>query len=87
MKLQSNISWYKAISNVNQIFINLHPSIILSQQFLPRVYNVRAYIGPRESTRTLGNNPAVKYNAHNSRTTENDMTLPEKYQGTKQPQR
>ena len=59
MKIQSNISWYKAISKVNPIFYKYSFNNPLTT-IPPRIYNVRAYIGPRESSRTLMNDLAVK---------------------------
>ena len=59
MKIQSNKSWYKAISNVNQIFYESsfnNPLTTIPPQFL----NVRVYILPRKSARTIVNNVAVK---------------------------
>ena len=59
MKIQSNKSWYKAISNVNPIFYK--STSINNPLTIPlRIYNVRAYIGPKESSRTLMNDLAVK---------------------------
>ena len=91
MKIQSNKSWYKAISTLIKSSIN-PPSIILSQQFLttipPRIYNVRAYIGPREYSRTIMNDLTVKHNVQQyCDPTRNFWNLSEKYQSTKQPQR
>ena len=59
MKIQSNNSWYKAISNVNPIFYKSSFNKPLTT-LPPRIYNVRAYIGPKESSRTLMNDLAVK---------------------------
>ena len=59
MKIQSNKSWYKAISNINPIFYKSSFNNPLTT-ILPRIYNVRAYIGPKESARTIVNNVAVK---------------------------
>ena len=86
MKIQSNKSWYKAISNVNPIFYN--PLSIILHNNPPRIYQVRPYIGPRESARTFVINLAVKYNVQQYCVTSRSFgNLSEKYQSTKQPQR
>ena len=60
MKIQSNKSWYKAISKVNPIFyIYIYQNPLTT--IPPRIYHVRAYIGPRESSRTIMNDLAAKY--------------------------
>ena len=51
----------------------------------PRIYRVRIYIGPRESTRTIVNNLAVKYNVQQYCVTSRSFgNLPEKYQSIPQ---
>ena len=50
MKIQSNISWYKAISKVNPIFYKSsfnNPLTTIPPTIPPRIYRVRPYIGPR----------------------------------------
>ena len=87
MKIQSNKSWYKAISNVNQIFYESSFNNPLTT-IPPRIYNVRAYIGPREYSRTIMNDLTVKHNVQQYYDpTRNFWNLSEKYQSTKQPQR
>ena len=60
MKIQSNKSWYQAISNVNPIFYKSTSINNPLTTILPRIYHVRAYIGPRESTQTIMNDLTVK---------------------------
>ena len=53
-----------------------------------RIYNVRAYIGPREYSRTIMNDPTVKRNVQQyCNPSRNFWNLSEKHQSTKQPQR
>ena len=87
MKIQSNKSWYKAISKVNPIFYISSFNNPLTT-IPPRVYNVRAYIGPREYSRTIMNDLTVKRNVQQyCDPTRNFWNLSEKHQSTKQPQR
>ena len=66
MKIQSNKSWYKAISNVNPIFYKSTSINNPLTTIPPRIYNVRAYIGPREYSGTIMNDLTVKHNVHTS---------------------
>ena len=59
MKIQSNKTWYKVISNVNPIFYKSSFNNPLTT-IPPRIYRVRPYIGPREYSRTIMNDLAVK---------------------------
>ena len=59
MKIQSNKSWYKAIFNVNPILYKSSLNNPLTT-IAPRIYHVRAYIGPKESSRTIMNDLTVK---------------------------
>ena len=88
MKIQSNKSWYKAISNVNPIFYKSTSINNPLTTIPPRIYNARAYIGPREYSGTTMNDLAVKSNVQQyCDSSRNFWNLSEKYQSTKQPQR
>ena len=87
MKIQSNKTWYKAISNVNPIFYKSSFNNPLTT-IPPRIYNVRAYIRPREYSRSIMNDLIVKHNVQQyCDPSRNFWNLSEKHQSTKQPQR